>query len=959
MTTVPVFVGRTREVELLRRSIERTREGAPSIVTVTGEAGIGKSRLAREAMNDARALGFAVLEASCFPHSASTAYGPFRDLMRGRHDATLEALLGAGPLLSPVAIDERRRQAFVGWRQWLEASAGGAPLLLCIEDLHWCDEMSLELLVEIALRPLETRCLVLATFRADEPSASLPAWRASIDRSRRVLEIALEPLGAHESAALLHGMFGEGNAPSAEASHALHELAQGHPFFLEELAKTLGADALADAGAWASTTLPVHVPRSIRDATSTRLSRLDPRARELLDLGAVEGRGFDATFLGKVLRTDERDLALRLRLLVDAHFIVELSADRFSFRHALIREAVFVRQLTRERRELHLAIARALVASGSSDVDALARHWFGAEAWEEALANAVAAAEGAFALHAFRAARDHWRRALEAAKLLGRATSPDWQRSSGLAHELLDEFDAAHEAYEASLDSACEQAAPLAAWQALVSLGRLWTRRDYLRAGVFFERARETAMTLPDGLVQAESSNAMGMWLLNIGRDAEAIAMHESVLPLLEAEEHAGARARTLDRLGMSSGLGGRLAAGVAAYDRAVELWRRLDDPRALAASLQGRAVFGSLVLAETVPSSSRSSSDCLRDAMESVRLAERLRLPSQEAFARMGLACVHAARDEIGPALAEADACRRVAKSAGHDEWAVSGRFFRGLALMRIFAAEEARDTLRELLPDAERTGSAWWSCNTRAYLALSCIHGHDIAGATELLREDGGRLGSAAERRLDWARAELALLRRDGPGARAILDARLAGHPGDGRAPIPLLLFLQGSALSLERRHASAAQVLVRARDAAVTAGGLGLELRIHAALATALSALGRSDDAERATASMNVAREALIARAAEAGHEAACRAGIDRVLSPPGRVALRKREAGRFAGLTRREREIVESVAQGATNAEIARKLSVSPRTVETHVENILAKLGFKSRVEIAVWATKRLS
>jgi non-specific serine/threonine protein kinase len=260
--------------------------------------------------------------------------------------------------------------------------------------------------------------------------------------------------------------------------------------------------------------------------------------------------------------------------------------------------------------------------------------------------------------------------------------------------------------------------------------------------------------------------------------------------------------------------------------------------------------------------------------------------------------------------------------------------------------------------LPDAERTGSAWWSCNTRAYLALACVQCHDLAGAEESLEERAPPLGSAAERRLAWARAELALFRRDGPAARTIADALLGSHPGDARAPIPQLLLVRGAAFVLERRYGSAVQALSRARDAVRVVGGLALTLRIDAALATALASQGDKDEAERASAHMHGVREELLARAAEIGRGAECRAGIERALSPPGRVALRKKEADRFSGLTRREREIAELVGKGATNGEIARRLSVSPRTVETHVENILAKLGVRSRVEIAVWASKRL-
>ena len=939
------FTGRQRELALLRDALQ----AMPALVMIAGDAGIGKSRLAGETMAMARQSGFEVLKTACFPHDTSIAYAPFRELIRGRRIRALNALLEVDPArLSPAVVDARRRDVFAAWRRWLETYSAGRPLYLCVEDLHWCDDVGLMLLADIALRPLKVPCILLVTFR-DEASPALAAWRGLVDRSRRVLDIALGSLTEAESVELLFNLFEDEHSPGIEVARALHELAEGYPFFLEELAKVVQQGG--GVRKW-------WLPRSVADATSMRLERLDRVARRLLDLAAVEGRDFDAGFLGRILGMDERELSHGLRSLVDAGFIVERSAERFSFRHALLRVAVLDRQLARETRELHRQIARELIHSQSRDVDALARHWFGAEAWEEALPYAIAAAEAAFALYAFRSAKEHWTRALQAIARLGRTVPPAYQHSLGLVCELLEQFDDAHEAYDASLALARERHDPLSEWQALVSLGRLWSRRDYARAGLFFERARETASRIEEPLVQAESANAMGSWLLNRGRDVEAVGMHASVLPLLDTESHAATRARTLDRLGMSNALAGRLSACVDAYDRAVELWRHLENPRALAASLQGRAVFGLSLLAETVPWSRRSSSDCLKDAMEAVRLAQRARVPSEEAFARMGLACVHAARDEIGPALAEADACRVMASRAGHDEWEVSGRFVRALALLRICAAEEAREALRALLPDAERTGSAWWSCNTRAYLAIACVQCHDAAGAEELIEGRSGPLGSAAERRLEWARAELALLRRDGLAAHAIVDALLRAPPGDAHAPIPQMLFVRGAALVLERRYGSAVKTLERARDATLASGGLALTLRIETALATLLVMQGRRDSAEIANARANAAREELLARAAEVGRKAVCRAGLDRVLAPPGRVALRRLEADRFSGLTRREREIAALIGNGGMNGEIARKLGVSRRTVETHIENILAKLRVKSRVEIAVWASKHL-
>lgn len=938
------LVGRQSEIELLRSTLDVP----PAVVRISGEAGIGKSRLAREVITMAHERGFAVQETACFPHDSAVAYAPFRELSRRCSDSELDALATIDAKhFSPAEVDERRRQTFVAWRAWLETRADHRPLCLCIEDLHWCDEVSLTLLADIALRPLDVTCLLVVTFR-DEVSPILGTWRAAVARSHSVLDVALGPLTELESSELLNDLWKGQPTPPVEVARSVSELADGNPFFLEELAKATHSDRAA----W-------RLPRGITDAIGSRLSRLDGAARELLDLAAVQGRDFNADFLGRVIGTDERDLSSRLHALVDANLVVERSAERFSFRHALLRVVVLERQLARERRTLHGRLARALVEWLPSEIEAQARHWAGAEVWDEALCAGLAAAEAAFAQYAFRSAKDHWKLALEAATRLGRELSPRVHMSLGLACELLDQFDASLEAYQASLVLAEQLGDTLVRWEALVAIGRLWTRRDYLQAGAFFERARAAAGSIEEPLVQAESANAMGAWLLNIGRDAEAVSMHASVLPLLDSESHVRARAHTLDRLGMANGLAGKLGESVAAYDRAAELWRHIEDPRALAASLQGRAVFGSSALAETVPWSGRSSSDCLADAVESVRLSQCVRVPSDEGFGRMGLACVYAARDEIGPALAEADACHAIASRAGHDEWSVGGRFVRALALLRIFAVEEAREALRTLLPEAERTGSAWWSCNTRAYLALACIRCHDVVGAREILAERPPSLGSAAERRLDWARAELALLQRDGASARAIVDALLERTPGDRRAPVPQLLFLQGASLVLERRHRSAIQKLERAREAAVDSGGIALMLRIHAALSTAFGACGRSDEARLAARRVGDLRDELLSRASEVGREEPSRLGIDRVLSPPGRVGLRKLEANRFAGLTRREREIALLIGKGATNGEIARTLHVSARTVETHVESILAKLQVKSRVHVAVWVCKRLA
>jgi DNA-binding CsgD family transcriptional regulator/tetratricopeptide (TPR) repeat protein len=931
------FRGRERELALSCAALT----SLPAVVLISGDAGIGKTRLARETASIAWDRGFVICELHCFPYDGLVAYGPFHDLLRDPRSEPIRHLLHADAS-EPIngAINFRRRMVFDAVRGLLEDIASEWPILLVVEDLHWCDELSAALLADIALRPLKCPSAILATLR-DEASLLLSEWRTLIGRSGRVLEVPLGALSEAESAGLLSALLdGRASVDSGTFQMVLGR-AEGYPFFIEELAKSIEA-----ANEW-------RLPRSIADATRARLEVLEEPARRLLDIAAVVGRAFEAGLVGRLLGLDDGETSKFLRKLVDLSLIVERTADQFMFKHALLRMAVLDRQLERETRAFHQMISDDLLATGSTDVDALARHSFAAEQWDRAYSSAVTAGDRAFSLFAFSSAKQHRTNAIEANARLGRPQSPELHLAVGLSCEMLDQFDEARVAYEASLGLANASGDVLQEWKALVSLGRLWSRRDYARAGSLLSRAARSAEYLAEPLIQAESTNAMGAWLLNTGRDIEAVRMHESVTYLFDASTPASARAHTLDRLGMSNGLAGRLPESMAAYDQAIELWRISNSFRELSASLQGRSVFGLPLFAETVPASGRRSADCLNDAMEAVQLAQRAGIASDEAFARMGLASVHAWRCDFGPALAETAASQKLATDSGHDEWRVGAGFIRTIALLRAFAFAEARDELAGLLAAAERTGSVWWATNVRAYLAVAEVRCHNSMAAERVLAGHGPMIGSAAERRLIWAKIELALLRREGPSALRLVDELLHTVPLD-RTPPPLLLLLKGKALSMERRVSAAARALSQARDLVQETGDMVVGLQIEAALSSARSDQGRFDDASAARDHMRVASEVLLSRAAEVDRGAACIAGIGLCLAQPGRVALRKLEAASHAGLTRREREIAALIGNGSTNAEIAAALGLSPRTVESHIHRILEKLSARSRVDIAIWA-----
>jgi DNA-binding winged helix-turn-helix (wHTH) protein/tetratricopeptide (TPR) repeat protein len=427
------FVGRVRTLARLERALESAFAGHGRVVLLAGEPGIGKTRTAEEIARIARERGAQVLLARCFEGEGAPAFWPWVQLLRalgsesfGADAATLGELLpelrAAAPQHAAAPAGEQARfRLFDALSGLLRRRAQQRPLLLVLDDLHWADEASLLALEFLAPELSTAPLLVVATFRDVEVRRDHPLSRAlgALARVPDCERIPLRGLEQPEVAALVEAV--AGRSPPATLARTVHEMTDGNPFFVFELARVLGE---SDGAAPAPSSLAL--PQSVRDAIGRRLDALSPEANELLRTAAVLGRAFDVALLSRVtgLRPDE--LLARLGQALDANVLVEndTRVGRYAFAHALVRQTLYDELSALERVRLHRAVGEALEAAfASSDeppLSEIAYHYFQAApggSAERALAAAERAAVRAHQLLAYEESARLYEQALEALAL--------------------------------------------------------------------------------------------------------------------------------------------------------------------------------------------------------------------------------------------------------------------------------------------------------------------------------------------------------------------------------------------------------------------------------------------------------------------------------------------------------------------------------------------------------------
>jgi adenylate cyclase len=591
------FVGRAEEVSLLELLWSSAAKGNTHVVSLVGEPGVGKSRLLSEFAPRADALDVRV---SC---SGERAFGPFLELIErilgGAPDdlddlarrmgamgvdqevapllGALLGLAGAPPVIQ-MADEQKKRQVFAGVWQFLTAAPAGRPAFIVLDDVHWADRSSLDLLAFLLERLGGSPLMLVLAYRPGFEQVDQVAFRASHTAVR------LEPLSADESVALARGFLGVQDLP-ADLGRLVATRAEGNPFFVEELLQALlelGSLAVVD-GTAVLAKVEMDVPDTVQGTILARMDRLGARERSLLQHAAVIGRSFSTDLLSAVVGED--DVGPALDELVRSQLLVAQGPDQWAFKHALIQEVTYDTLLLRQRRELHGKVAQALEARAGDDpafLELLAEHYAQAEATEKARRYALAAGDLASERMGFVEAQARYETAY---RLWGEGDEPGrvelldklgWTRMmSGDIRSARTALIEAEAGWQALGDQQRQGAA-------LAMLGRtLWITGEGDRARDTMDRAielLEPAGATPE-LVRAYVVGSTTNML--VGRFDDAIAIARRGLAMAEQLGLDGARSQLLNTLGVCISSQGD-ASGIEHVRMALELAEQSGEAEAI-----------------------------------------------------------------------------------------------------------------------------------------------------------------------------------------------------------------------------------------------------------------------------------------------------------------------------------------------------------------------------------------
>ena len=378
------LVGRDRERALLRERLAVALGGQGSLVLIGGEAGIGKTALAEALAFDARAEGALVLVGRCYDLTETPPYGPWLETFAGY--AAARAALGLPRLpaaLAPGGVARglaSQAALFEQVRAFLAAVAAEHPVVLLLDDLHWADPASLDLLRAVGRTLGGAPLLLLATYRGDELTRRHPLYPLlpALVREARVARLDLRPLDDAEVRALVAARCALPQHDEARLVAYLKRHAEGNPFYLGELLRTLEEERLLHpaAGGWALGDLArARVPPLLRQVIEGRLARLGEEAQRLLTIAAIIGQEAPLDLWAAVAGAAEEALLDVVERAAEAHVLAETpDGTRARFVHALIREALYEGLRPSRRRVWHRRAGEALLPLPSPDPDAVAYH---------------------------------------------------------------------------------------------------------------------------------------------------------------------------------------------------------------------------------------------------------------------------------------------------------------------------------------------------------------------------------------------------------------------------------------------------------------------------------------------------------------------------------------------------------------------------------------------------------
>jgi DNA-binding NarL/FixJ family response regulator len=964
------MIGRDRQFDTLTSLLDQTTPVGARVAVVSGQAGIGKTRLVTEFAAHASALGCPVVRGRCFELDRSVAFAPIRDLFAAhpdlspdwrtinRESRTTSAV--AEPAIGGVREVEK-------WELFRTVDAGvdalidpiqendsspadpraRRPVLLLVEDVHWADEASLEWLAGFVHRL--ARPLVLAvTYRREEIHTALEACLAEFERARAV-NIDLKPLSRRDVAEMIRAILGS-STPRVQLIDSVADLSDGNPLFVEEVLGSLleaGDDAVAGP----------RVPRTVRLAVQRRANRLSSDAARLLRLAAVAGRRFDIQLLAVVEGRHEAELLPMVSELLAAELLVHQSKDVLAFRHALSRQAIYAWLTKREQAAMHGEVTAAREAIGDDSFDRMAAelsyHYFEAEMWDQAVSWAERAYEHTLAMHAPSAAAEHASRAIAAIEELHLSPAAEWFLKRGRALAWLGAFEDARGDFERALTLAQVDDDPHLEWQSLVDLGALWCERSFAGAGRLFEEALAVARRMGDPSSHAQTLSWIGFVAMMDDRPLEA--RHHQIEALAVFEKLGDQRrvAETLDHLGWTHYVCADLVASTAAYARAAQIQRKRNAPQGLASSLAGRATRGAdyFQLPSVWPEPDAAA--WLDDATGAVAYARTIGWRSGEARALIWYGLSLGVFGEYEQAFNAATEGLRISSTDHQVRYEATAHILLGALWLDLLSFERASLHLDQALRLAHQIHSSTIAATASSFKMSALIAMHDLESANVAMSvaSNPQTLDSMPQRLMACARCELAIAEGRPNDALRLVDDLITSAPNfDTETVIPRLWLIRGRALMSASRWDEAVDVLEATAATARASGMRPLLWRTLVAIGRTLQVARRVDSAQVYYRDARQVVDDLVedtpSGETRQGFKGAAHALMpDAIAGPPTSPSGHR--------LSRREWEVANLVARGSTNHEIAERLCISRRTVEKHIENARLKLNLRSRVQLAVW------
>ena len=965
------FVGRLRELERLQNLLSEASAGRAVTAFLSGEAGVGKSRLLGEFADRARQGGAYVLSGSCIElGGGGIPYAPLIDslrlLVREHGEQRVRQL--AGPAWSALAGlvsdftgsagDSRagggpgdRLRVFGAVLRLLDHIGRSAPVVLVFEDMHWADQSTLDLVAYLTRAKSSERALLLCSHRKDlHPGHLLRVLLAEPDFGRRVVRVELPRFGEADLRKFLVTL----GPVDPDVVRRGYELSDGNAFFAEQL---MVSGALTGSAAG-------RIPESISELMRARIRTLSKEGERVMRVAATAARRVDDRLLSAACRLDEDALDEALHECLEEGLLIDGPLDdTYVVRHALLREAIYEDMLPRERRRLHTEMAEAIAADSALSLAdemgaavELAHHWHCARRDPEALTAAVRAGAVTIRKRAFHEAETQYKRALE---LWTRV--PEEARPGDITREevLVAAADAAR--WSGHAESAVGYVK-----EALVKVDEA---ADPGRAGVLYERL---------GSYQ---------W--------EAAARAEAREAYLEAD-------RLLSSSGASDAVYARVVAGLAladvhagSYSTGLQQARRAAElaDAAGAVSAKGRAL-GTAGIALTMLEQPQEGESLLQQALEIARQGDNLE-DLFRAYGNLGVALEHTG--DLARAVDIAREGLEYARRLGLAGARQGGVFANnaGVALRLSGRWDEAESLLNEVLLDQPPVVQS-------AYLRLTLA---EIATGRGRFDEADRLIGEVRDQRITDPRfvaalyaceAEIAGWQGQSVRARDAVDHGLA-LVGDTENTLERLrlcavgLRAAADEAATDRSaelYASAreavgdgsalreAQVVVRLCEQERARAGAADTAAGWEAVAAAWDGLGRPYPAayarwRQAAASLNARDGQGAASTARAARDTAAKLGakplraevaklVDRIPtavfdSLDARTGEGPDTAADRRGLTPREEEVFRLlVTEGLGNHDIGKRLSLADGTIATHLNRIMAKLGVKSRAEAVAYA-----